>query len=217
MLYRVHFLIRDLTSSFNILNKRVYFVFSIPFQYLGDWYEIYKFEASFEGQQRCIRANYQMKEDGHIRVQNTGIECVLHFICFFTIVRNRLTSMCSYKDVQYVHLLLSCRDGKSITAIGDGYAPDKNVPAKLEVRFSDSKFEFNKHVLIYHDLIFFSILLHQYIEVWTNTDQNFYLKRMPILNFIFHLLQRHLMVNTGFWILIMKITRSSILVPILLD
>ncbi|XP_022344558.1 apolipoprotein D-like [Crassostrea virginica] len=71
-------------------------------KYLGDWYEIYKFEASFEGQQRCIRANYQMKEDGHIRVQNTGIE-----------------------------------DGKSITAIGDGYAPDKNVPAKLEVRFSD--------------------------------------------------------------------------------
>ena len=146
-LYRVHFLIRDLTSSFNILNKRVYSVFSIPFQYLGDWYEIYKFEASFEGQQRCIRANYQMKEDGYIQVQNTGIECVLHFICFFTLVRNRLTLMCSYKDVQCVHLLLSCRDGKSITAIGDGYAPDKNFPAKLEVRFSDSKYEFDLNLI----------------------------------------------------------------------
>ncbi|XP_052713094.1 apolipoprotein D-like [Crassostrea angulata] len=71
-------------------------------KYLGDWYEIYKFEASFEGKQTCIRANYQLKEDGHIRVQNTGIE-----------------------------------DGKNITAVGDGYAPDKNVPAKLQVRFSD--------------------------------------------------------------------------------
>ena len=132
--------------------RRLHFVFqllcfSIHFQYLGDWYEIYKFEASFEGQQRCIRANYQMKEDGHIRVQNTGIECVLHFICFFTLVRNRLTSMCSYKDVQYVHLLFPYRDGKSITAIGDGYAPDKNVPAKLEVRFSDSKYDFDLNLI----------------------------------------------------------------------
>ncbi|XP_048779424.2 apolipoprotein D-like [Ostrea edulis] len=71
-------------------------------KYLGDWYEIYKFEASFEGKQKCIRANYQMKSDGHIRVENTGIE-----------------------------------DGKTITATGDGFAPDKNVPAKLEVKFSD--------------------------------------------------------------------------------
>ena len=55
--------------------------------------------------------------------------------------------MCSYKDVHCVHLLLSCRDGKSVTAIGDGYAPDKNDPAKLKIRFSDSKYDFTLNLI----------------------------------------------------------------------
>ena len=42
------------------------------FQYLGDWYEIYKFNAIFENGQACIKANYKLKENGHIRVFNTG-------------------------------------------------------------------------------------------------------------------------------------------------
>ncbi|XP_011448683.2 apolipoprotein D [Magallana gigas] len=42
-------------------------------RYLGTWYEIYKFKANFENNQKCIQANYQLKADGHIRVNNTGI------------------------------------------------------------------------------------------------------------------------------------------------
>ncbi|CAG2227909.1 apolipoprotein D-like [Mytilus edulis] len=41
-------------------------------EYLGDWYEIYKFKANFEDGQECIKANYLLKEDKHIRVQNEG-------------------------------------------------------------------------------------------------------------------------------------------------
>ncbi|XP_052713093.1 apolipoprotein D-like [Crassostrea angulata] len=43
-------------------------------KYLGTWYEIYKFKANFEGNQKCVSANYQLKSDGHIRVDNIGIE-----------------------------------------------------------------------------------------------------------------------------------------------
>ena len=41
--------------------------------YLGTWYEVYKFKANFENNQKCIQANYQLKPDGHIRVNNTGV------------------------------------------------------------------------------------------------------------------------------------------------
>ncbi|CAG2252903.1 APOD [Mytilus edulis] len=40
--------------------------------YLGDWYEIYKFKANFENGQKCAHANYLLKDDGHIRVNNSG-------------------------------------------------------------------------------------------------------------------------------------------------
>ncbi|XP_022286099.2 apolipoprotein D-like [Crassostrea virginica] len=42
-------------------------------RYLGTWYEVYKFKANFENNQKCIQANYQLKPDGHIRVNNTGV------------------------------------------------------------------------------------------------------------------------------------------------
>jgi len=42
-------------------------------KYLGDWYEIEKFFFLVEGSQKCIRANYSLKADGHIQVFNRGI------------------------------------------------------------------------------------------------------------------------------------------------
>ncbi|XP_061198008.1 apolipoprotein D-like [Saccostrea echinata] len=42
-------------------------------RYLGTWYEIYKFKANFENNEKCIQANYQLKSNGHIRVNNTGV------------------------------------------------------------------------------------------------------------------------------------------------
>ncbi|KAK3085413.1 hypothetical protein FSP39_002937 [Pinctada imbricata] len=42
-------------------------------RYLGTWYEVYKFKANFENNEKCIQANYQLKPDGHIRVNNTGV------------------------------------------------------------------------------------------------------------------------------------------------
>merc|ERR1711860_241656 len=41
-------------------------------KYLGDWYEIYKFKAGFENDQVCNKANYQLKDNGHIRIFNQG-------------------------------------------------------------------------------------------------------------------------------------------------
>ena len=32
-------------------------------QYLGDWYEIYKFKAGFEDGQECIKANYKLNSE----------------------------------------------------------------------------------------------------------------------------------------------------------
>ncbi|WAR11660.1 APOD-like protein [Mya arenaria] len=43
-------------------------------EYLGDWYEIYKFYAAFESGQSCAKANYQIKPDGHIRIFNSGFK-----------------------------------------------------------------------------------------------------------------------------------------------
>ncbi|KAJ8302495.1 hypothetical protein KUTeg_018891 [Tegillarca granosa] len=39
-------------------------------KYLGDWYEIVKFKANFEDGQKCVRANYQLKDNGRVRVDN---------------------------------------------------------------------------------------------------------------------------------------------------
>ncbi|XP_069119487.1 apolipoprotein D-like [Argopecten irradians] len=42
-------------------------------KYLGDWYEVLKFYVGFEDNTKCTKANYQLKEDGHIRVDNKGL------------------------------------------------------------------------------------------------------------------------------------------------
>ncbi|OWF39856.1 apolipoprotein D-like [Mizuhopecten yessoensis] len=42
-------------------------------KYLGDWYEIFRFYAGFEDNTKCTVANYQLKDNGHIRVDNKGI------------------------------------------------------------------------------------------------------------------------------------------------
>ena len=44
------------------------------FQYIGDWYEVYKFYASFENGQACARAHYELKPDGHILIVNSGFK-----------------------------------------------------------------------------------------------------------------------------------------------
>lgn len=41
-------------------------------QYLGNWYEISKFNLTFEDGQKCVEANYQLKDNGHVRVDNKG-------------------------------------------------------------------------------------------------------------------------------------------------
>lgn len=43
-------------------------------RYLGDWYEIARFDHSFERGLECCKANYAMKENGKIAVTNTGIK-----------------------------------------------------------------------------------------------------------------------------------------------
>ena len=43
-------------------------------QYLGAWYEIEKFPASFERGLKCGKAFYELKDNGHIRVLNRGIK-----------------------------------------------------------------------------------------------------------------------------------------------
>ncbi|XP_060066467.1 apolipoprotein D-like [Ylistrum balloti] len=42
-------------------------------KYLGDWYEILRFYVGFEDNSKCTVANYQLKDDGHIRVDNKCI------------------------------------------------------------------------------------------------------------------------------------------------
>jgi len=42
-------------------------------QYLGTWYEIYKFSNIFEAG-KCNRAVYTLKDDGHINVENRDIQ-----------------------------------------------------------------------------------------------------------------------------------------------
>ena len=43
-------------------------------QYLGEWYEIAKFFFGIELGEKCIRANYSLKDDGHIKVLNRAIK-----------------------------------------------------------------------------------------------------------------------------------------------
>ena len=47
-------------------------VLMLTLQYLGVWYEAYKFPDIFELGQRCVSANYTLKDNGHIRVDNIG-------------------------------------------------------------------------------------------------------------------------------------------------
>ena len=43
-------------------------------RYLGDWYEIARFDHSFERGLDFCKANYTLREDGKIAVTNTGIK-----------------------------------------------------------------------------------------------------------------------------------------------
>ena len=43
-------------------------------RYLGDWYEIARFDHSFERGMDFCKANYSLREDGKIDVLNTGIK-----------------------------------------------------------------------------------------------------------------------------------------------
>ncbi|XP_071958136.1 apolipoprotein D-like [Antedon mediterranea] len=40
--------------------------------YLGTWYEAARFPTSFEKDARCVTANYTLKDNGHIEVDNSG-------------------------------------------------------------------------------------------------------------------------------------------------
>ena len=43
-------------------------------KYLGDWYEIARFDHSFERGLEFCKANYALREDGKIAVTNTGVK-----------------------------------------------------------------------------------------------------------------------------------------------
>ena len=43
-------------------------------RYLGSWYEIARYDHSFERGMQQTRAEYSLREDGHIRVVNSGIK-----------------------------------------------------------------------------------------------------------------------------------------------
>ena len=43
-------------------------------KYLGDWYEIARFEHKFERGIQYCKANYSLREDGKVTVLNTGIK-----------------------------------------------------------------------------------------------------------------------------------------------
>ncbi len=43
-------------------------------KYLGDWYEIARFDHKFERGLNFCKANYSIREDGKIQVLNTGIK-----------------------------------------------------------------------------------------------------------------------------------------------
>jgi len=41
-------------------------------KYMGTWYEIARFDHSFEKNLSCVSATYSIKQDGNIRVENKG-------------------------------------------------------------------------------------------------------------------------------------------------
>ena len=43
-------------------------------RYLGDWYEIARFDHSFERGLSFCKANYSLREDGKVAVLNTGMK-----------------------------------------------------------------------------------------------------------------------------------------------
>ncbi|XP_033755603.1 apolipoprotein D-like [Pecten maximus] len=43
-------------------------------QYLGIWYELYRFPTSYESGQKCITANYTLQANNHVYVHNEGFE-----------------------------------------------------------------------------------------------------------------------------------------------
>lgn len=43
-------------------------------RYLGDWYELARFDHSFERGMTACTANYSLKEDGTVRVLNSGLK-----------------------------------------------------------------------------------------------------------------------------------------------
>ncbi len=43
-------------------------------RYLGKWYEVERFPFRIEDGLKCITAEYTLKSDGTVRVNNTGIE-----------------------------------------------------------------------------------------------------------------------------------------------
>merc|ERR1711893_77545 len=42
-------------------------------RYMGTWYEITKLPTIFQPDQKCVRARYNIREDGLVRVRNDGI------------------------------------------------------------------------------------------------------------------------------------------------
>lgn len=48
-------------------------LFLVKNQYLGVWYEIARTENIWEIGLKCVTANYTLKNDGTIRVENKGV------------------------------------------------------------------------------------------------------------------------------------------------
>lgn len=46
------------------------------FQYLGKWYEVERYFALFEFGGKCVTANYNMSEDGAVKIVNKQISAL---------------------------------------------------------------------------------------------------------------------------------------------
>lgn len=44
-----------------------------PFQYIGKWYEYERFFFVTEYNDKCVSANYTLKDNGHVKVFNQGV------------------------------------------------------------------------------------------------------------------------------------------------
>lgn len=60
-------------SGNDMLNKTPVKEFDLN-RYLGDWYELARFDHSFERGLTACTANYSLKEDGTIKVLNSGLK-----------------------------------------------------------------------------------------------------------------------------------------------